>query len=198
MLEKIYLIDECLSMVQAWHRAFADLAVFEVRQADYFDQPADAIVSPANSFGIMDGGLDRIIRYELGFAVEIQVQAAIIQKFHGELPVGYAVTVATGHATWPWLIAAPTMRVPENSRETLNAYLAFRAVLLAVKQHNQVAKQKINSLVCSGLATGIGGLAPERCAAQMRYAYDNVEQVAKIPKIDEIWSIHHRMTTGQY
>lgn len=40
-----------------------------------------------------------------------------------------------------FLISAPTMRIPENVSNTVNAYLAFRAVILASKyivQHSHV------------------------------------------------------------
>ena len=43
----------------------------------------------------MDGGLDLAIRNELGFAIEQKVQEVIVQKYHGELPVGCAEIVDT-------------------------------------------------------------------------------------------------------
>ena len=62
---------------------------------DYFQHNADAIVSPANSFGIMNGGLDLTIRYELGFDVEQSLQRKILLSYHGELPVGSALIIKT-------------------------------------------------------------------------------------------------------
>jgi O-acetyl-ADP-ribose deacetylase (regulator of RNase III) len=82
----------------------------------------------------MDGGLDAAIRDQLGFTVQQRVQRAIVDQHHGELPIGSAVSVETGDERWPVMIAAPTMRVPENVAQTLNAYLAFRAVLLVCKR----------------------------------------------------------------
>jgi hypothetical protein len=46
----------------------------------------------------------------------------------GELVVGTADIVETGHAAIPFLIAAPTMRVPMVWHGSTNAYLAARAV----------------------------------------------------------------------
>lgn len=192
MLEKIYLIDQSPALIAAWQQAFADQPTVDILCDDYFAQPADAMVSPANSFGIMDGGLDRVIRYELGFAVEQRVQQRIQDDYHGELPVGSAVIVSTDHAQWPWLIAAPTMRVPEDVSHTLNAYLAFRAVLLAIKHHNQT-QTPILSLVCAGLGTGIGGLIAQQCATQMKEAFDQYQQPTQRMSDQEIWHQHRRL-----
>jgi hypothetical protein len=46
------------------------------------------------------------------------------------------MVVPTGHETVPYLVAAPTMRIPDRVDDTVNAYLAFRAALLAVLAHN--------------------------------------------------------------
>lgn len=190
MLEKIYLIDQSPALITAWQQAFADQSTVDILCDDYFAQPADVMVSPANSFGIMDGGLDRVIRYELGFAVEQRVQQRIQDDYHGELPVGSALIVPTDHAQWPWLIAAPTMRAPEDVSHTLNAYLAFRAVLLAIKHHNQ-HQQPIRSLVCAGLATGIGRMSAQKCAFQMKAAFEQCQQPARPFGSQEIWRTHH-------
>src|ERR1043166_5653363 len=131
---RILLVDRSAPMVRSWQTAFADRDDVEVIEDDYFARPAAAMVSPANSFGIMDGGLDAAIRDTLGFAVQQRAQRVIVERHHGELPVGAAELVETGDARWPVLVIAPTMRIPESVAQTLNAYLAFRAVLLACKR----------------------------------------------------------------
>ncbi len=158
---------------------------------DYFQQPADALVSPANSFGVMDGGLDLVIHDRLGFAVEVRVQEVIVERHHGELPVGSAEVVATDDPSWRYLIAAPTMRVPEPIPFALNAYHAFRAILVAAENFNRRAgRREIDSVVCCGLGTGIGQLAPVKCAMQMRAAYQSVRGEARIPSFDAIHAFH--------
>lgn len=190
-LEKIYLVDQSLALVQAWNQVFANYDLIETYQGDYFEIAADAMVSPANSFGIMDGGLDLAIRDELGFEVETQLQKVIVEKHHGELNVGCAEIIKTHHVKWSYLIAAPTMRVPQNIVGTLNAYLAFRAILLAIKLHNSSeTNDKIKTLVCCGLGTGIGQLAPRQCAAQMRVAFNYVSKPARIPSFAEIHQVN--------
>jgi len=181
---KITLVDHGQDLARAWRRAFEDIEEVEVVEDDYFEHPADAMVSPANSFGIMDGGLDLAIRNSLGLEVQRRVQRAIVEQHHGELPVGSAVAVETGDPRWPWLIAAPTMRVPEQVANTVNAYLAFRAVLLAC------TTRPIRSLVCCGLGTGIGGMDANRCAVQMRMAFRHIRGPARIPSFDQIHAVH--------
>lgn len=182
---KIYLIDANEDLIRAWEALFSDWDSVQVVHGDFFSIPVDAMVSPANSFGYMDGGLDLAIRYELGEIVEERVQATILKKHHGELPVGVAEIVETGNGNWPFLVCAPTMRVPLDISHTLNAYLAFRAILLEVVNFNKLGERRIDSLVCPGLGTGVGRLSARRCAEQMRVAYYHVSNSAKIPGFNE-------------
>ncbi len=191
---KIYLIDFNEALVSAWQQVFVDLDIFEVIHGDFFSIEADAVVSPANSFGIMDGGLDLAIRNVLGFHVEKAVQKEIIENYHGELPVGSAVIVPTENEKWPFLISAPTMRVPMTITGTLNAYQAFRAILIEVNKHNaDKSNKKIKSIICPGLGTGIGDLDPRKCAAHMRVAYTYINKPARIPSFNEIHEIHKKL-----
>lgn len=189
---EVLLVDHWTPLVAAWERAFEDVDAVRVVEGDFFAHPADAMVSPANSFGVMDGGLDRVIRERLGFPVERAVQQRILERHHGELPIGQAEIVATGSSDWPRLIVAPTMRVPESVAQTLNPYLAFRAILLAARAH----APPIRSIVCPGLGTGIGGMDAERCAVQMRMAWNQVTGPARIPSFDRIHAIHRAMKTA--
>ena len=111
--------------------------------------------------------------------------------------IGAAFVVATQHARWPYLIVAPTMRVPEPSGHTLNAYLAFRAILLAVRAFNETCgSTAIGSVVVPGLCTGIGGMEPRRCAAQMRLAYDQITKPARIPSFNLIHELHRKLRSA--
>jgi len=184
---QILLVDRSPSMARSWQTAFADRDDVEVIEGDYFAREAGAMVSPANSFGIMDGGLDAAIRDTLGFAVQQRAQRVIIERHHGELPVGAAELVETDDPRWPVLVIAPTMRIPESVAQTLNAYLAFRAVVLACKRAN------IASVVCCGLGTGIGGMEPRRSAVQMRMALLHATAPARIPSFNQIHAVHRAL-----
>jgi O-acetyl-ADP-ribose deacetylase (regulator of RNase III) len=191
---KIILIDRSARLVDEWVRAFSVFPEVESFVGDYFERPADAIVSPANSFGIMDGGLDLAIRDVLGYAVQGRVQDVIVRKYHGELPVGCAEIVETGDHRWRFLISAPTTRVPESVAYSINAYLAFRAALVAVENFNKAqCKRPIDSVVCCGLATGIGGMSASRCASQMRIAYKEMVCSPAIGRFESIHALHREL-----
>jgi O-acetyl-ADP-ribose deacetylase (regulator of RNase III) len=188
----INLVDQWKPLTDAWSEVFEAHESVRVENGDFFATAADALVSPANSFGIMDGGLDLAIRSQIGGDIQRRVQAVIIERHHGELPVGAAEVIQTDNETWPFLIVAPTMRVPEPISTSLNAYLAFRAALLAVRSFNQ-AELRIRSLVVPGLGTGIGAMDARRCAAQMRVAYDQVAGPARIPSFAMIHKVHQKL-----
>ena len=197
MPDKILLVDKWRPLCVAWSQAFGQCASVEVVEGDLFSRDADAMVSPANSFGIMDGGLDLAIRDALGFSIQGDVQRVILERHHGELPVGVAEVVPTSHPRWPHLVVAPTMRVPESVAHTVNAYLAFRAVLLAVRRHNtNVDAPPIRSLLVPGLGTGIGAMDARRSAAQMRLAFDQVSQPARIPSHARIHELHTKLRSA--
>lgn len=172
---ELILCNRTRPVVDAWEVAFEGTPV-TARCGDILALQADAIVSPANSFGYMDGGIDLVYSQRFGWDVETRLRARLLSEWHGELPVGNAVVVpiTEGHG-FRWLISAPTMRVPSQVADTANAFLAFRAALRAVAAHNQSGSADvIGSVACPGLCTGEGRMPPERCARQMRRAYDVV------------------------
>jgi O-acetyl-ADP-ribose deacetylase (regulator of RNase III) len=170
----VHLRDINTGVVKAWEQAFADAPGVFVSRGDIFEQKADATVSPANSFGYMDGGIDLLYSKYFGWELEANLRALLSERHYGELPVGQAVVLATGHEFIPFLVSAPTMRVPMSIGGTVNVYLAFRAALIAVLAHNASAGAPIRSLLVPGLGTGIGEVAPERAARQMRLAYNAI------------------------
>ncbi|WP_246788130.1 macro domain-containing protein [Bradyrhizobium sp. CCBAU 53421] len=170
----VHLRDINAGVVRAWELAFADMPEVRVSRGNIFEQKADAIVSPANSFGFMDGGIDLLYSKFFGWTLQTDLQAAIAKHHHGELPVGQAAIVATGHDFISFLVSAPTMRIPSDISATVNVYLAFRAALIAVLAHNIRSKAPIRTLLVPGLGTGIGAVAPDAAARQMRLAYDAI------------------------
>ena len=160
-------------LIDAWEMEFSGLDKVTVRGGNLLLVRADALVSPANSFGFMDGGFDWSISELFSWKIQGIVQKAIREKHGGELLVGAAEVVATAHEQFPYLICAPTMRVPHPIPETVNAFLAMRAILRAVEEFNK-PDLKIRSIAIPGLGTGIGRIPPYRCARQMRAGYDEV------------------------
>jgi O-acetyl-ADP-ribose deacetylase (regulator of RNase III) len=103
-------------------------------------------------------------------------------RHHGELLVGSAEVVETGSLRIPFVIAAPTMRVPMILHDTLNPYLAARAVLLLIRHGvvpmGALAGERIETVITSvafpGLGTGVGQVNPDICARQVRTAIEEV------------------------
>lgn len=171
---RVSLGDLNSDVAHAMAAAFTDVAAVEVVSGNLLDLSCDAIVSPANSFGNMGGGIDKAIDDFHEGQAQTRVMAAIAERYFGELPVGVAVVVEMASSRWPFVIASPTMRIPGSIAGSINAYLAMRAALVAVKTHNRTTGRRIRSIAIPGLGTGVGGLEYVDAAAQMRAAYDNV------------------------
>ncbi len=171
---KLILVAPNSSLCAAFQKHFTYLPNVEIVN-NYFEwlPEFDCMVSPANSFGLMDGGIDAAIIRFFGHALMEKVQQRILEEYLGEQPVGTSLIVETGHSKHPFLAHTPTMRVPMSIAGTHNPYMAMWAMLLAVRHHNQRAKQKIDSIACPGLGTGIGRVPYTEAARQMALAYDN-------------------------
>jgi O-acetyl-ADP-ribose deacetylase (regulator of RNase III) len=131
----------------------------------------DCVVSPANSFGLMNGGLDKYLSTYFGSQLESRVQQHIKDEFYGEQPVGTSFIIETNHKDHPFLAHTPTMRIPSKIIGGDTVYKAMRAMLIAVDKYNKLNDSVISSVACSGLGTMIGGLSPEIAVRQMELAY---------------------------
>jgi O-acetyl-ADP-ribose deacetylase (regulator of RNase III) len=171
---QIFLRDKNINLVKAWTKEFIGYSNVNISCGNIFEIKADAIISPANSFGFMDGGIDLLYSGYFGWELQDKLQNKIRKCFYGELPVGLATIIETENDNIKYLISCPTMRVPEDVSNTVNAYLAFRAGLIEVINFNKNNTEKIKSILCPGLGT-LSGMMPEtNCAKQMKYAYDSI------------------------
>lgn len=166
---KIQLVDRSRELCDEWELKFEGCKDVVVHCGDFFSLKTDCIVSPANSFGYMDGGLDLAISNRLGWQTQRNLQKSIIEKHNGELLVGQAELVRTENKEIPFCISAPTMRVPSILTNTVNVYLASKAIFRLLK-----TTKEIESVTIPGLATGVGKVPYDICAKQMRRAYDDV------------------------
>ena len=171
---QVFLRDKNTNLVKAWSREFKGYRNVKISCGDIFEIKADAIISPANSFGFMDGGIDLVYSEYFGWELQDELQNKIRNCFYGELPVGVATIVETKNDKIKYLISCPTMRVPEDVSNTVNAYLAFRAGLIEVINFNKSCNEKIKSILCPGLGTLSGRMAKTICAKQMKHAYDSI------------------------
>jgi O-acetyl-ADP-ribose deacetylase (regulator of RNase III) len=166
---KIQLIDRNKEMCEQWDLQFKDCNDVITHCGDFFSLKTDCVVSPANSFGFMDGGLDKAISKKLGWQVQEKLQKQIQEKYFGELLVGQAELVETDLTEIPFCISAPTMRVPSILKDTVNVYLASKAIFALLKKEN-----RINTVTISGLGTGVGQVSYYSCAKQMKQAYNDI------------------------
>jgi len=154
-------------VVKAMQERFADVPEFEATLGDIFSDigAADAVISPANSYGHMDGGIDaRYVEY-FGRSLQESIYAKLHNVHGGFLPVGSATVVATQHRIIPYMICAPTMELPSVVAESDNAYRAFLAALLAARERG------FSIVLTPGLATCKGAMPPDKAAWQLREAW---------------------------
>ena len=155
-----------------WRQFFGSQPDVEVLQGDLCRVRADAVVSPANSFGFMDGGLDLALSQRFGWGLEERLQRVIAERPLRELLVGEALALPTGDPDVPWLISAPTMRVPMRLQQSVNAYLAMKAILVTASGH--AGAPPIQRVAIPGLGTGCGRSGAKAAARQMWAAYREV------------------------
>ncbi len=133
-----------------------------------------AFICPGNSFGFMDSGLSLHVSEQLGWHLQDEVREVIRSRHDGEIVVGQALVHPTGKSP-PWLVYTPTVRTPRPVDDSLNAFIAMRGALLAIRDHNlERPDERIESVAVPGLCTGGGGMQPAMSARQMRYAYELV------------------------
>lgn len=180
-LPKLYLRDTNDFVVTFLTKYFKPFPDVEVSKGDILEIKADAIVSPANSFGDMGGGIDLIYRDKFGMDVQKFAKRIINARYYGELPVGDAISVVMKKQNYKYLIMAPTMRLPMKIDNTLNPYFAFRAALLEAR------KLDVKSLVSPGLGTLTGDACPEMAARQMFVAYLNIFMGIELTDLEQIF-----------
>ena len=94
---KIYLLDINKEMTDAWQKYF-DLSNVEIINDEFTTfmnkhPDIEAIVSPANSFGLMDGGYDKAIIDYLGERAQTNVFTMLNAVYNGYQPIGTCLSV---------------------------------------------------------------------------------------------------------
>ncbi|MGK5546162.1 macro domain-containing protein [Streptomyces sp. URMC 127] len=169
---RVVLTDINTEVVEAWRAAFAGMPGIEIRKGSILDEEVDAWVSPTNSRGRMDGGLDAAIKRYLGAGIQLRVQRAIRDEFEGRLPVGSAVCVSSGAVNPKFLISTPTMEYSaQNVSETLNVALACAAAFQAIHRQNEQAPGSIQSVALVGMGARTGRVPARVCANLMWTGY---------------------------
>jgi len=182
--------DACDTQIKS-HPELQETYNFSVYFGDIRDlkEKNAAYISPANSFGSMGGGIDKIYSRDMFPYINKIVMAKIgkldsrvklkrsFDRLHKNveypaLPIGEAIiTPLSDYERYEtcYLITAPTMIYPCSIKNTNNPKLAFAAALSSVKEWNEShdGDEKITTIICPGLGTGIGGIDPDDCAKQI-------------------------------
>jgi len=141
---------------------------------DYKSNGRIFYVSPANSFGFMDGGIDKIYSRRMFRDVEDRVKYVVSRmgKYsklgRRYIPIGSAFIVPADDSNKNFMISAPTMLLPQNVEGTNNAYFAMVAVLNVIHTYQPA---HFSDIVIPGLCTGYGGISYKESAKQIFKAF---------------------------
>ncbi len=173
MLVKVILVDINPKMVKAWRETFEENPEVEIVEGSMLAQQVSAWVSPTNSAGSMDGGLDAVIKNHLGAKIEQTLKKEISKLYSGKMPVGHATCVPTGKTMPAYLISTPTMVTSsQDISDSLNVALACAAAFQAVHMQNAKSPGSIRSVALPGLGANTGKVPVEICADLMWTAYN--------------------------
>lgn len=132
----------------------------------------DIIVSPANSYGHMTGGIDTDI-CKLDHTIQNKVYAKIHQSFYKDMdnepyiPVGVCEPVKINNNLS--IFIAPTMKHPKDVSNTNNTFLAFNSILIYLQSLFYHYPNLI--IACPCLGTGIGNMDSKKSAKQILYTF---------------------------
>ncbi|RSL98383.1 hypothetical protein CEP52_010359 [Fusarium oligoseptatum] len=165
----------------------------------------DTIVSPANSYGRLDGAFDDAISRAFAprddyHALTGVAQKKLYEQWRGFAPPGTCTLVRIPDEFQPrsrnvWgtkrVALCPTMRMPADAnwdREVV--YECIWSLLCAVDNHNRDVKagkapegeEEIRSILMTPLATGVGRLSPEKWAAQAVLALKHFTEASENPE----------------
>jgi O-acetyl-ADP-ribose deacetylase (regulator of RNase III) len=173
----LWLVHPDSATCNAFRRRFADLRGVQIIQGRFEDlEPHDCFVTAGNAFGLMTAGIDAAVVRFFGEELMTRVQHRIMNDYFGEQPIGTAFVLETHNSKIPYLVHAPTMRVPGNIEGTDKVYCATWAALLTVQAFNSsrpAGEKQIETVAFPAMGTGFGGVPADEAARQMAAAWRN-------------------------
>jgi O-acetyl-ADP-ribose deacetylase (regulator of RNase III) len=124
----------------------------EIRHGDLTAIKVDAIVNPANSLGVMGGGVAGVIKRIGGEMIEQEARR------QAPIPVGGAVATMAGSLPCRYVIHVPTMEQPAQPTEARIVAQATRAAL----EHAE--RLQLASIAIPGMGTGVGRVPVKEAA----------------------------------
>lgn len=170
---EIILLDNKKEMCQAWRKYFSEFKDVKIvcEYLEFADlDDVDCYVSPANSYGLMDGGYDKALTMLFGVELQRRVQDYIINNLYGEQQVGSSIIVDIPGEEKK-LIHTPTMRVPARIKDPEVVYTSMRSTLLCALKNN------VKKIVIPAFGGATGRLAPDVIAEEMFKAYIQVFKI---------------------
>lgn len=149
-----------------------DVVCLDIRDAITHYKPK-AIISPANSYGTMGGGIDGLMTRSVfpNIVEKVQEKIRTLNILNAEgmphFPVGSAIPVRTLHPKCTFMITTPTMDYPQNIEGTDNVYLAFSALL----QLTSYYQNRSWVFLVPGMGTGVGGMTFTEMGQQIKRAF---------------------------
>ncbi|HEX7509101.1 MAG TPA: macro domain-containing protein [Polyangia bacterium] len=142
-------------------------------KSDITEMAVDAVVAPANSLGIMGGGVAAALSRKGGPTIQREAMSL------APIAVGAAVVTNAGTLWAKNIIHAPTMEEPGLKVGVESVRRAMRAALLAASQRG------FDVIAVPGLGTGLGGADPSEAARAMV----NELRAHKQPQPSTVWLV---------
>ena len=185
---KIYLLERNKTGAETLREIFAKEDV-EVVCDDFVSfmktHHVECVVSPANSYGLMDGGYDAAITEWYGEGLQKRVQEYILTHYYGEQPIGTSFIIDAGRDGQK-LIHTPTMRVPSRILDPAVIYQSMRTTLMVA------IEKKIESIVIPIFGGLTGGVDHRRAALLMWLGYRQILHPNTEINWDVAWEIDDR------
>lgn len=123
-----------------------------VAKAELWSLPVDAVVNPANSLGIMGGGIGGSLKRQGGEVIQQQAMQA------APIAVGAALVTTAGQLPAKNVIHVPTMEEPGMKIGAENVRRAARAALIASDRNG------FKVIAIPGIGTDLGDVPVEEAA----------------------------------
>jgi len=192
---ELLLVNPDPEMCEEWRSAFSQFDNVTVIEGLFEDLPPhDCFVTAANSFGLMTAGIDAAVVDFHGQVLMDRLQLRIQAEFLGEQPVGTAIVEATGTDGYPFVVHAPTMRVPKAIDGTDGVYIATWASLVAIYRHNLQSTEPIRTVGLPAMGAGFGNVPFREVARQMAVAFGNFLHPPATLDWDAIIERHKRLS----
>ncbi|MCW1301397.1 MAG: macro domain-containing protein [Candidatus Nanoarchaeia archaeon] len=129
--------------------------MIELKIGNIVEEEVDAIVNPANSLGVMGGGVALAIKKAGGEEIEREAMS------RAPIKIGEAIATSAGKLKCKYVIHSPTMERPAMKTTARNVKLATRAALKLARELG------ISKIAFPSMGTGVGGLSPRVAARAM-------------------------------